>query len=156
MKIKALTLIQPWATLIALGEKQIETRSWSPNFKGKLAIHAGLKIDLDACGQPWIKAALAKHGITIPEKLPTGCVIATCTIFDYVQMAYNHDAKHEVEVPGYKLSNQEYALGHYEHGRWAWILANVILPDEHIPARGKQRLWDFETTKVKVHGKGWS
>lgn len=45
--MKALTLIQPWATLIMLGEKQIETRSWNTKYRGKLAIHAGKKIDKD-------------------------------------------------------------------------------------------------------------
>lgn len=39
--MRVLTLIQPWATLIILGEKQIETRCWSTNIRGKIAIHAG-------------------------------------------------------------------------------------------------------------------
>lgn len=38
--MKALTLWQPWATLIAIGAKTIETRSWSTNHRGPLAIHA--------------------------------------------------------------------------------------------------------------------
>ncbi len=37
---KALTFHQPWATLIALGVKTIETRSWSTSYRGPLAIHA--------------------------------------------------------------------------------------------------------------------
>ena len=39
--MKALTLHQPWATLVAVGEKRIETRSWSTDYRGPLAIHAG-------------------------------------------------------------------------------------------------------------------
>ena len=39
--MKALTLYQPWATLIAIGAKKIETRSWGTNYRGPLAIHAG-------------------------------------------------------------------------------------------------------------------
>jgi len=39
--MKALTLFQPWATLVSLGEKKIETRSWQTNYRGPLAIHAG-------------------------------------------------------------------------------------------------------------------
>lgn len=38
--MKALTLWQPWASLIALGVKTIETRGWSTNYRGPLAIHA--------------------------------------------------------------------------------------------------------------------
>jgi hypothetical protein len=38
--MKALSLWQPWATLIALKKKQIETRSWRTTYRGPLAIHA--------------------------------------------------------------------------------------------------------------------
>src|ERR1051325_5993743 len=38
--MKALTLTQPWATLIAIGAKRIETRSWSTDYHGQIAIHA--------------------------------------------------------------------------------------------------------------------
>lgn len=40
--MKALTIRQPWASLIALGVKTIETRSWRTNYRGPIAIHAGL------------------------------------------------------------------------------------------------------------------
>lgn len=39
--MKALTLHQPWASLIAAGVKTIETRSWSTRYRGPLAVHAG-------------------------------------------------------------------------------------------------------------------
>lgn len=38
--MKALSLWQPWATLIANGAKQIETRSWSTSYRGPILIHA--------------------------------------------------------------------------------------------------------------------
>jgi hypothetical protein len=38
--VKALTLTQPWATLIAVGAKRIETRSWATDYHGQIAIHA--------------------------------------------------------------------------------------------------------------------
>lgn len=38
--MKALTVHQPWATLIAIGAKRLETRSWSTSYRGPLAIHA--------------------------------------------------------------------------------------------------------------------
>ena len=39
--MKAITLTQPWATLVAIGAKRIETRSWRTFYRGPLAIHAG-------------------------------------------------------------------------------------------------------------------
>lgn len=41
--MKALTLWQPWASLVALGAKRIETRSWSTTYRGPLAIHAAAR-----------------------------------------------------------------------------------------------------------------
>ncbi len=38
--MKAISLLQPWATLVAIGAKRIETRSWATNYRGPLAIHA--------------------------------------------------------------------------------------------------------------------
>ena len=34
--MKALTIIQPWATLIASGHKMNETRSWKTNYRGEV------------------------------------------------------------------------------------------------------------------------
>lgn len=143
MKIKVITVIQPWATLIVLNEKGNETRGWWTDYRGHLGIHAGLKIDYEACEEPRIKAALARHGITSPAQLPTGCIIALCQIFDCVKMVEDPAVKYGVKLPGYKLSDREHSFGHYAPGRWAWILANVrkINP---IKARGQQRLWDYD------------
>jgi hypothetical protein len=41
--MKALSLHQPWASLIGLGVKTIETRSWSTKYRGPLAVHASLR-----------------------------------------------------------------------------------------------------------------
>ena len=39
--MKAITIRQPWASLITLGVKTIETRSSPTKYRGPLAIHAG-------------------------------------------------------------------------------------------------------------------
>ena len=38
--MKALSLTQPWASLVADGRKTTETRSWLTHYRGPLAIHA--------------------------------------------------------------------------------------------------------------------
>lgn len=40
--MKALTIKEPWATLIIEGYKEYEFRSWKTNYRGKILIHAGL------------------------------------------------------------------------------------------------------------------
>lgn len=37
--MKAITILQPWASLIACAAKQIETRSWVTQYRGPIAIH---------------------------------------------------------------------------------------------------------------------
>jgi len=39
--MKALTISQPYASLIASGEKWVENRTWATRYRGPLAIHAG-------------------------------------------------------------------------------------------------------------------
>jgi activating signal cointegrator 1 len=53
--MKALSLTQPWATLVAIGAKCIETRTWHTFYTGTVAIHASKGFPRDArvrCGQP--------------------------------------------------------------------------------------------------------
>lgn len=45
-ELRALTLIQPWATFIVQGHKTIETRTWQTAYRGWLAIHAAKSTDL--------------------------------------------------------------------------------------------------------------
>ena len=53
----ALSVRQPWAWAIARGHKVIENRDWDTRFRGTLAIHASLSVDLDSSERPTIRAA---------------------------------------------------------------------------------------------------
>lgn len=84
--MKALSLIQPWATLIVLGEKRIETRSWPTKHRGHLAIHASKNFPDDCrrlCEERPFREALARHGLTA-DTLPLGQVLGFATIDDCV------------------------------------------------------------------------
>lgn len=45
--MKALTIHEPWATLIARGIKRVENRNWTTSLRGRFAIHAGKKVHWD-------------------------------------------------------------------------------------------------------------
>lgn len=81
--MKALTLTQPWATLVAIGAKQVETRSWFRNYEGELAVHAAKGFPEDArmecIGGP-IQRALDAAGFTDEDLLPRGAIVATCRV----------------------------------------------------------------------------
>jgi hypothetical protein len=102
--MKALTLYQPWATLVAIGKKRIETRSWPTNYRGPLAIHVSKnkRIDDEMCwSEPFASALegtlvhvsagtlLSGLGLgssisyeILTQNLHLGCVIATCDLID--------------------------------------------------------------------------
>ncbi len=46
--MKAISIHQPWADLIVFGHKDIENRSWTTRYRGRMLIHAGLTVDRDA------------------------------------------------------------------------------------------------------------
>ncbi|MFO8231819.1 MAG: ASCH domain-containing protein, partial [Longimonas sp.] len=50
--MKTLSIRQPWASMIVLGLKPVENRSWKSNFRGRIKIHAGKKFDQE--GATWI------------------------------------------------------------------------------------------------------
>lgn len=84
--MKALSVRQPWATLIAIGAKRIETRSWRTRYRGPLAIDASGRMsreDMFLCRQAPFREALASGGYlegkgsaSNPFGLPLGAVVA--------------------------------------------------------------------------------
>jgi hypothetical protein len=109
--VKALSLWQPWASLVALGVKTIETRSWSTSYRGPLAIHAARrpvreKVVIGAY-EAWLPDEPGRPHPNHPDgrparlycnspktsfdlarwwPLPFGAVVATCTLVDVVPM----------------------------------------------------------------------
>src|SRR5580765_8422282 len=67
--MKILSLHQPWASLVAIGAKRYETRSWKTDYRGPIAIHAAKKWDATLCrlchGEPF-KDHLMKGGFRFP------------------------------------------------------------------------------------------
>lgn len=154
--MKALTLTQPWATLSALGEKKIETRSWSTNYRGPIAIHSaktygkgGKKDILDMFDQiDTFPLVLKKHALTLDD-LPLGCVVAVCNLVGVIStQAMRSKESHEWIGPDdrvyrFYLTNHEFDFGDYTPGRWAWLLSDVRMFTEPIPARGALGLWEW-------------
>lgn len=73
--MKAISLWQPWATLVAIDAKRFETRSWKTNYRGLLAIHAAKKFELvqkEYCLQDPFFAVLKANGLSV-DNLPLGC-----------------------------------------------------------------------------------
>lgn len=145
--MKAITIHQPWATLIAIGAKRYETRSWSTKHRGPLAIHAAKKIDLSACREGVIRSVLAEYGY-YEENLPTGLIVATSMLKDCIKSV-------ETWTDGYVLENglyiysPEYEYGDFTPGRFAWELTDVKQLEKPILAKGQQGLWNWQNELIK-------
>lgn len=134
--MKVLTLIQPWATLVILGEKKIETRSWKTNYRGEIAIHAGKKVDKSVFEEPYYKDIFKKYNLT-PDNIIRSAIIGTCSIID---------VKRTEELVGV-ISERERAFGNYCPDRFGWILDDIkpIQPIRNV--KGMLGFWSFDITK---------
>lgn len=70
--MKCLSLKQPFADLLALGEKTTELRKWNTKFRGEFLIHASKNIDVDACERLDIEI----------DKLSIGAIVGTAFLYD--------------------------------------------------------------------------
>jgi hypothetical protein len=127
--MKCLSLSQPWATLVVLGAKRYETRSWQTQHRGPLAIHASARFAPTArglCRQEPFRSLLARGGYSSWMALPTGVLVGT------VELVHCWNVE---ELP--QLTTTEYALGDFRLGRWAWELVQPYCLAVPIPYRGQ-------------------
>lgn len=141
--IKALSLKQPWATLVVIGAKTIETRSWMTRHRTTLAIHSSGALDTDdraLCYTEPFRSALRKGGLRSPADLPTGCVLGVVKVLDVTEIT-----PQLIDIlkmrPTWPL---EEAFGGWAPGRHAWMLKLLQKFTHPVAARGYPGLWDWE------------
>jgi hypothetical protein len=75
--MQVLSVRQPWAWAIARGHKAVENRTWDTTYRGVLAIHASLRVDLDSLDSPLVRAAGWDSSDPVAA---TGGIIAVVTL----------------------------------------------------------------------------
>lgn len=158
--MKALTLTQPWASLVAIGAKCIETRSWRTSYRGALAIHAAKGCPSDAKDFTYEKLTrdcLLAGGLglkvdrsvyegggvyRLDTQLPRGAVIAVCRLIACVRTEELLSSVYATD-----MTEQEKFFGNYDSGRWGWMLADIEKLPEPIPAKGALSLWEWIDAK---------
>ena len=152
--MKALTLHQPWASLIAHGVKTIETRSWAPPRQlvgQRIAIHAGKRVVRGGTSWGTRQAIADLYGPEWWSEIPVGAVVCTAVLVDARQVTgriggvaqlarslAGDPGRSEVEIDPH---------GDFDPGRWLWFLRDVQTFDP-MPAIGHQGLWDWEAPAV--------
>ncbi|MBI3654110.1 MAG: 2-oxoglutarate dehydrogenase E1 [Acidobacteria bacterium] len=139
--MKALSLTQPWATLVVLinakgqAEKQYETRSWQWTPRQQIvAIHAAKtfpKWAKDLCKTEPFRSVLAAHNFTDWAQLPLGEIVGCARIAQTWQTQNIRQT----------LSSQELAFGDYSSGRIAIELCDPVRVAKPISCRGALGLW---------------
>lgn len=153
--MKAISLWQPHASLIAIGEKLYETRSWSTRYRGPIAIHASKTQEemkdiwqsiQHAKKTDWqyaraftratydaFKLWMEREGLTVWnfKNLPYGAIVCTAEL----------TAIHHAALLYPTLTGRVQQFGEFGHGRFAWELKNVQVLKTPMPYRGQQGLW---------------
>jgi hypothetical protein len=167
--VRALTLWEPWASCIAAGLKQVETRSWRLPFDlhgTRLAVHAAKTWHRDAAEDALLMlgneaGAIDRLRVHLggdpwkPSSYPLGCVVATATIVGGCPTA-NVTIRPEADGERRLYRTQDWGpqrltipmierwLGGYEWGRHCFLLDDVTEVRPPAPAAGKQGWWDWE------------
>ncbi|MDC8024895.1 ASCH domain-containing protein [Elizabethkingia anophelis] len=161
---KALSIKQPFASLITLGIKPIENRTWRTNFRGRTYVHASMNLPKDHWGllspEQYKQAMDSLIDGKLREELHLGAIIGEVDIVDCVQDHPSIWAEKSrlIKKPipddffyGDYMTTDKYdrALAKWEKTGgilpiWNWVLANPIMYDEPIlNVKGKLSLWDF-------------
>ena len=149
--VYAITLHQPWATLIALGVKTVETRSWPApeRLLGQtIAIHAGKRVvrQPGAAIERELRARLGEDWI---RTIPAGAVAATATLAGMAQVEHVdpmnghalHDGRTEMGRAAGRGRTPVDPWGDFSPGRWLWFLDDVVALPEPVPAVGRRGFW---------------
>lgn len=155
--MKAITIRQPWASLIAHGIKDIENRTWkcpTKHIGTRVLIHAAVKTsDFWDCPNYRIVhnhiREVTKYGIDY-SKYNTMAIIGSVEIVDCVvnhssiwaekqRCTYHSPCKDLTKIP-----NCWDGCTYFSKPIYNWVLANPILFDEPITnVKGRLGFWDF-------------
>jgi len=126
VKWRALTVREPWCTLIAWGAKRIETRTWRTRYRGPLLLCAGKTVEEDL-------VATLVEAEQLPYPVMPGHALATANL---------------VACRQGRAADQRLAMC-TATDLWAWVLEDVV-PCRPFKVRGQPGLFDIDCDPVPV------
>ena len=130
--VPALTVQQPWASLIMAGAKVWEWRNWHTEYRGLLWIHAAKEppVELEVLRREEdFRRALGEWEEDNP--LPCGKLLGQVELLDCCL----------AKVVWPQLTELERELGTFRHGNYAWKLRVVEVLHEPWACPGRRGLW---------------
>ena len=122
--MKALSVKQPWATLLVEGQKTIEVRSWKTEYRGHLLICASKT----PANTFWHDKTDNVHRL-----MHAGCIIGIVDLLDVRPMLESDD---------------EASVGNYTKGAYAWVVRPVSFC-KPVPIIGRLNLFDVPDSKIE-------
>ncbi|MBA3978447.1 MAG: ASCH domain-containing protein [Nitrosopumilus sp.] len=124
--MKCISLKQPYAELLAIGKKTIETRGWSTKFRGIFLIHASKTIDVEAC----------KYYEIDMDNITKGAIIGKAVIYNVKRYPNNNefvlDKNKHLSLK--KLANNKNMYG--------FLIKDAVKFDNAVPCLGKMGFFD--------------
>lgn len=148
--MKALSIKQPWASLIAHGIKDVENRAWRTHFRGRIFIHASgnpskepYKVFTD---EQFEQIEESNFDLKVFESYKeTSRIIGEVDIVDCV---VNHPSIW-AEKSKETLIEGNVSLVMKSDAIYNWVLANPVLYDKPIlNVKGKLSFWEFEKPEI--------
>jgi hypothetical protein len=128
----AITIMQPWATLIASGARKYDIRTWGTHRRGAVLIHAGVTyrdLQRELAMSPAFACLLREHAASrLANEFPRGVLLGTADLTDCLLAD--------------QVDPAELALGAFRPGRWAWRFDNARLLPSPIPLRRRQGFFE--------------
>lgn len=133
--MKVLSLLQPWASLVVMGMKKVETRSWRSAYRGELLIHAssGKKGGILITEPPF------KKHISDFHYLPFSAIIGKVILEDIMPVEALDFSDAHLNL----LTLEEKAFGDYTKGRYAWLLLEPVEFKKPILIKGSLGIWSY-------------
>jgi len=140
--MKALSIKQPWATLIAHGIKDIDNRTWYTKHRGMIYIHASSKSAIYMFSDA--QTEILHNTPTIfrdnHDDHVFSAIIGEVEIIDCVQ---GHNSVW-AEQRTYAMRKVKGVMIEVNVPVWNWVLANPVLYDKPIEnVKGALSLWEY-------------
>lgn len=133
--MKALSVKQPWAQLLASGIKDIENRTWRTNYRGWVLIHASQKPVPDGWKALSFEQTDVLTKLREKKKLPKGFSFREVRFSSIIGVTKLVDC----------VQNHPSVWAEHGEGIWHWVFAEARLFANPIPnVNGRLGFWDFD------------
>ena len=128
--MKCLSLKQPYADLLAFGEKTIELRKWNTRFRGEFLIHASKNIDIQAC---------ERLDIDI-DKLTIGAIIGSAFLYDFKEYSNQEEFNKD------KQKHFSIVTKYFDGYKYGFLIRNARMFKKSVPYPGKLRFFEVDNS----------